>query len=128
MMTPTPTDPARTALLVEPQQLLVPFLTAALHAVGVHATVAPRPTASALRRANADVVILGMDMLRGRPLDVIRRTHRARPDARIVVLTRRNDPAWSALARAVGASVVLGPTADAAAFAAAVAGAPSARA
>jgi DNA-binding NarL/FixJ family response regulator len=105
--------PPRTALIVERQRLMVPFLRDVLERAG-HGDVVAHRSASArtLQRLRPSVVVLGIDTLGARPFEVIRRTRCGTPAARIVVLTRSDDPVWSALARAVGADVVLGPKAD----------------
>jgi len=103
----------RRALIVERQRLLVPFLKHIAEGAGLAEVVAYR-TASprTLHRVRPDVVLIGIDGPGARPLELIRRTRREMPTARIVVITRSDDPAWSALAQALGADVVLGPRAD----------------
>ncbi len=92
---------------------MVPFLKDVLERAG-HGDVFAFRSASArtLERVRPDSVILGIDAPGARPLDLIRRTRRQMPSARIVVITRSDDPLWNALASALGADVILGSKAD----------------
>jgi len=103
----------RTALIVERQRLMVPFLRDVLERAG-HGDVRALRSASTrtLQRVRPDVVVLGIDMPGARPLELIRRTRQETPGARIVVITRCDDPLWNALARALGADAILGSSAD----------------
>jgi DNA-binding NarL/FixJ family response regulator len=103
----------RTALIVERQRLMVPFLKDVLERAGHDGVFAFRSaSARTLQRVRPDVVVLGIDTPGGRPLELIRRTRRETPEARIVVITRTDDPLWNALARALGAHAILGSQAD----------------
>jgi len=106
-------DQNRKALIVERQRLLVPFLKDVLQGIGVCDVVAYRFAGPrTLQRLQPDVVVLGVDAPGARPLELIRQARKERPSARIVVITRCDDPLWSSLARALGADVVLGSLAD----------------
>jgi DNA-binding response OmpR family regulator len=110
------TTPRRRALIVERQSALVPFLRDALTRAGYGAVTAARSASeSTLRRSLPDTILLGPGMT-SRPLDAIRRIRQARPDARIVAIAYRDDPLWNALAMALGADDVLGPSAEMAAL------------
>jgi len=105
--------PRRTALIVERQRLMVPFLRDVLERAGLGDVLAVRSaSARTIHRIRPDVVVLGIDLPGARPLELIQRTRRETPAARIVVITRSDDPLWNALARALGADAVLGSTAD----------------
>lgn len=103
----------RTAVILERQRLMVPFLRDVLERAG-HGDVLALRSASArtLQRVRPDVVVLSVDTPGARPLELIRRTRRETPGARLVIITRCDDPLWNALARALGADVILGSTAD----------------
>jgi len=103
---------SRKALIVQGQRLMVPFLADILRNAGVAEVVAYRcPSPNTVRRARPDLVVLDADLGGSRPLELIRRT-RTLTNARIVVVTRADDSAWNALARAFGADTILGPRAD----------------
>jgi DNA-binding NarL/FixJ family response regulator len=92
---------------------MVPFLRDVLERAGHRDVLALRSASTrTLHRVRPDVVVLGIDMPGARPLELIRRTRRETPGARIVVITRSDDPLWNALARALGADAILGSTAD----------------
>jgi DNA-binding NarL/FixJ family response regulator len=108
-----PAHAQRTALIVERQQLMVPFLRDVLERAGHDDVFASRSgSARTLQRVRPALVVLGIDTPGAKPLELIRRTRRETPGARIVVLTRCDDPLWNALARALGADAILGSTAD----------------
>ncbi len=113
MLSPSPSSagPVPTALIVERHRLIVPFLRSILSQAGFR-SVSGRATAPTLRRVRPDAVVLCFDGLAARPLETVRRTRATMPAARIVVITRTDDPAWNALARALGADTILGPSAD----------------
>ncbi len=100
-----------TALIVERQRLIVPFLRSILAQAGFR-PVSGKATAGTLKRVRPDAIVLCFDRGAVRPLETIRRARAATARARIVVITRGDDPAWNALARAFGADTVLGPAAD----------------
>ena len=103
---------ARKAVIVQGQRLMLPFLADVLAGAGVANVVAYRCASSqTLRRAKPDVVVLDADAGGAEPFELIRRA-RSQTPARIVVITRTEDRAWNAVARAVGADAVLGPRAD----------------
>ncbi len=115
-------------LLIERQSLFTPFLTKLLEESG--ATVvsyATLPHALRLRQMLPDVVCIDVDHLTVPPFDGIRGVRHALPSARIVAYTNREDRSWYALARTVGADVVLGPDAQIEDFAAAAHVRPSSR-
>ncbi len=120
LLAKSPPHRTPTALIVEQQRLVVPFLASVLRNAGVHTVVAYGATRTAFARTKPDVVILGMDMSAVRPFELLRRTRRATATARIVVITRCDDPAWNAVAYALGADTILGPSADSRALASAV--------
>jgi DNA-binding NarL/FixJ family response regulator len=100
-------------LIVERQAFFVPFLREALEHAGHHTIVVSRSvSALTLQRVRPHTVVIGVHGLGPRPLETIRLTRRQRPSARIVAIVLRDDPAWSALARSLGADSVLGPSAD----------------
>jgi DNA-binding NarL/FixJ family response regulator len=100
-------------MIIERQRLLVPYLKHVLQHAGVEDVVAYRNAGKrTLQRVRPDVVILGVDTAGTRPLELIRQARAEMPWARIVVLTRSDDAAWSTLARALGADAVLGSAAD----------------
>ena len=115
---PTPTAEP-TALIAERQRLLVPYLRAVCERSGFR-PVSCSPTDHALARVRPVAVVLGFEIPGGRPLEAIRRVRQVRPDATLVVLVRRGDRAWAAMARALGADAVLGEDADGIALAAAL--------
>ncbi len=91
---------------------MVPFLTEVLQRAGVADVVSYRSaSATTVRRARPDVVVLDVDSPGTKPLELIRKA-RLHSAARIVVITRSDDSAWNALALAFGADRVLGPRAD----------------
>jgi DNA-binding response OmpR family regulator len=91
---------------------MVPFLTDVLQRAGHADVVAYRSvSATTVRRARPDVVVLDVDTPGAKPLEMIRRARR-NTSARIVVLTSRDDSAWNAMALAIGADRILGPCAD----------------
>jgi len=108
-----------TALIAERQRLLVPYLRAVCERSGFRA-VSGSPTEHTLARVRPAAVVLGFEVPGGRPLEAIRRARRMRPNATLVVLVRRADPAWTAMAQALGADAVLGEGADGAALAVAL--------
>jgi len=113
----------RTAAIVQAQPLMVPFLRDVLRCTG-HSHVVTHRCASAkrLRRAKPDVVILDIEAANAEPLALIRSIKLNAP-TRIVVNAGHDDPVWNALARAVGADAILGPSADRQDLVAAVRGA-----
>ena len=102
----------RNAAIVQAQPLMVPFLTDVLRCSG-HSQVLTYRCASAkrLRRAKPDVVIMDTEAANAAPLALIRRI-KLNARTRIVVIAGRDDPAWNALARALGADAILGPSAN----------------
>ena len=111
------------ALLVEREPALVPFLRDVMREAGHGAVVASKSVSvRTLRRTRPATILIGPGAGRVRPLDAIRRIRRECASARVIVVAYRNDPAWNALARALGADVVLGPEHGGAALADALAG------
>lgn len=105
-------DRTRKALIVAGQRLMLPFLADVLRNAGLGAIITYRfASPNTVRRAHPDLVVLDADAGGSRPLELIRRT-RQHTSARIVVITRTDDPAWNAVARAFGADTILGPCAD----------------
>jgi len=98
------------ALVVEPNPFFASFLRAMLARSG-HAVVASCASASRplLQRLAPGTIVFGLGASDHRPLDAIRRARSERPEAFIVAIGDSEDAAWKALARALGADVVLGP-------------------
>lgn len=108
----TSRPPAKRAAIIEPQALFVPYLVATLRRTGLDVVrAAPHIRSRNLTRLAPDVLLVGIDDVRA-PLTVIRRLRRLLPTARIVLYTHCADRAWAALARAMGADAVVGPTDD----------------
>ncbi len=98
------------ALVVEPHPFFASFLRAMLARSG-HAVVASSASASKLllQRLAPGTIVFGPGACGHRPLDAIRRARSARPEAFIVAIGESDDSVWKALARALGADVILGP-------------------
>ena len=102
----------RKVLIVHAQRLMLPLLADIVSHAGPARVLAYRsPSARTVRRARPDLVVLDADTPGTRPLEAIVRARR-NCAARIVVITRSADPAWHALATALGADRVLGPAAN----------------
>jgi len=100
-------------LLIERQALFLPYLKNLLARDGARVVSSgPLPTARRLGQLRPDVVCVDVDNLKQSPLTGLRSLRRALPHARIVAYTNQSDAAWSALAKSVGADIVLGPEAD----------------
>jgi DNA-binding NarL/FixJ family response regulator len=102
----------RTALIVEKQPFIVPFLRHALERSGHVTFVARSVSGVALERLRPDTVLIGVHGLTKAPLATIRAARAARSDARIVAIVDRHDEAWNAVAEALGADAILGPSCD----------------
>ncbi len=109
-------EPPPTALIVERQRLMLPYLHAIARQAGFRA-VTGSATLATLRRVRPDTVVLDLDRPGARPLATIRRVRSSMPDARIVVIGAADDAAWTLVARALGADAVLGARADGSALA-----------
>jgi DNA-binding NarL/FixJ family response regulator len=102
----------RKALILEGQRLLVPLLKDVLARAGLHDVVVYRNASErTMRCAHPDVVVFDVDAPGARPLEQIRAARR-QTRARIVVITRTDDPNWNAMAKALGADTILGARAD----------------
>ncbi len=95
-------------LVVEPHAFFASYLRTLLARSG-RGTVSSTRYASLplLRRLRPDTIVIGAGCGTRRPLAAIRRARRERPTAHIVVYLDRHDPTWAALARALGADIVL---------------------
>jgi len=103
---------ARKGLIVEGRRLMVPLLRDVLTRAGLDDVVVHRTvSAKTMRSARPDVVLVDVDGLGSRPLELIRAA-RQNTSARIVVITRVDDSGWNAVARALGADFILGARAD----------------
>jgi DNA-binding NarL/FixJ family response regulator len=97
-------------LLIERQTLFTPFLVHVLESNGARViTSGPCPHARRLRRLRPRVVCVDVDNLSASPFGGLRNLRRLLPTARIIAYTSRSDASWMALAKTVGADVVLGP-------------------
>ncbi len=102
----------RKALILQGQRLMVPLLKDVLERAGLDNVIVYRNASErTLRNARPDVVLFDVDRPGSRSLERIRAA-RSQTRARIVVITRTNDPAWNAVARALGADAILGACAD----------------
>ena len=100
-------------LLVERQSLFLPYLRQLLERDGARVVSSgPLPSARRLLQLRPDVVCVDVDHLKQSAFSGIRNLRRALPKTRIVAYTNQSDPAWTALAKSVGADIVLGPEAD----------------
>jgi DNA-binding NarL/FixJ family response regulator len=101
-------------LLIERQSLFLPYLKQLLARDGARVVSSgPLPNARRLLQLRPDVVCVDVDHLKQSAFSGLRTLRRALPHARIVAYTQQSDPAWTALAKSVGADIVLGPDADA---------------
>ncbi len=100
-----------TALIVERQRLMLPYLHAIARQAGFRA-VTGNATLATLRRVRPATVVLDLDRPGTRPLATIRRIRGSMPESRIVVIAATDDPAWTLVAQALGADAVLGARAD----------------
>lgn len=99
----------RRAVVVEPQSLFVPFIVDALAESGltvVDAVAAPYP--GLLARLQPEVLFLDLDWPQSPPLSSIRELRALLPLTWIVMYTCERDPAWKALALALGANAIVG--------------------
>jgi DNA-binding NarL/FixJ family response regulator len=108
-------------LVVEPHPFFASFLRLVLARSG-HPVVASAASASRLllEKLAPGTIVFGLGACRQRPLEAIRRARSERPEAFIAVVSQSDDAAWKALARALGADIVLGPGANASDLVAAV--------
>lgn len=108
-----PASKPKRALLIEPQSLFAPYFVATIEAQGLAVVgVVPRAEIRMLRALVPDIVIIDADHLPTPPLRLLRGLRRHLPHAHIVVYVHGADPVWPALARSLGADVVMGPRAD----------------
>lgn len=104
-----PGPASKRALLIEPQALFAPYFVATLERSGLEVvTVAKRPAAADIRALQPDVVVVDAAHHPAAPLLTIRALRRAAPRAHIVVYAGAEEGAWHALARSIGADVVVG--------------------
>ncbi len=100
-------------LLIERQSLFMPYLKQLLARDGARVvSSSPLPSGRRLLQLRPDVICVDVDSLKQSAFSGLRRLRRALPQTRIVAYTNQSDPAWTALAKSVGADVVLGPEAD----------------
>jgi DNA-binding NarL/FixJ family response regulator len=100
-------------LLIERQTLFAPFLKQLLTRDGARVVSSgPLPSARRLLQLRPDIVCVDVDTLKQSAFSGLRRLRRVLPQSRIVAYTGQVDPAWTALAKSVGADVVLGPESD----------------
>ncbi len=112
MQSATARPPAKRAAIIEARTLFVPYLVSTLRRSGLDVVqAAPKMPSRRLARLAPDVVLVGIDDVPA-PLAYVRRLRRLLPEARIVLHTYTNDPAWALVARGLGASVIVGPADD----------------
>jgi len=112
MHVPTSAPASKRALLIEPQTLFAPYFVATLEATGLDVVgVAPSATAATLAALQPDVVVVDAGHM-PTPLRLVRGVRRRLPNAHIVIYVHTLDAAWTAVARGLGADVVMGPRAD----------------
>jgi len=100
-------------LLIERQALFAPYMTRLLQRDGARVVASgPLPNARRLAQLRPDVVCVDVDSLKQSPFSGLRNLRRVLPTARIVAYTHEGDASWAALAKSVGADIVLGPDAD----------------
>jgi DNA-binding NarL/FixJ family response regulator len=100
-------------LLIERQALFAPYMTRLLQQDGARVVASgPLPSARRLAQLHPDVVCVDVDSLRQSPFAGLRNLRRVLPSAKIVAYTNESDASWAALAKSVGADIVLGPDAD----------------
>lgn len=97
------------ALIVERHPFLESFLRHELQRAGHDVVVSRSASAATLTSVCPATIVIGLSGSGRRPLEAIRRARRERADAHILAIVDRDDPAWKALALAMGANVVLGP-------------------
>ncbi len=91
---------------------MLPMLRDVLAHAGLDDIVVYRKASErTMRCARPDVVVVDVDSPGIRPLESIRAA-RQHTSARIVVITRTDDPGWNAVATALGADTILGARAD----------------
>ncbi len=100
------------ALLIEPQTLFAPYFAGVLEGAGSSVTVAGHVRERAVRELNPSLVVLDAASAGQAPLRVISGLRETLPHARIVVFARAFEPAWETLAHAMGADVIVGPSAS----------------
>lgn len=99
-------------LLIERQTLFTAFLVRLLESNGARVIASGLcPRARRLHRLRPRVVCVDVDYLSASPFSGLRNLRRLLPTARIIAYTSRSDASWMAIARTVGADVVLGPEA-----------------
>lgn len=99
----------RRALLIEPQALFAPYFVATLQSSGLDVVmVAKRPGTVDIRAFGPDIVFVDAAHHPVAPLRSIRALRRAAPYAHIVVYAAiAEGVVWHALARSIGADVVV---------------------
>lgn len=111
-MSARPEATRKRVLIIEPQALFGPYLAAAIGATGCDVVgVEPAVRAGVLRRLQPDIVVLDASCVRA-PLACLRALRTRLPVAHLVLYAPSADPAWTLLARGLGADAVIGPRAD----------------
>jgi DNA-binding NarL/FixJ family response regulator len=104
-------------LLIERQALFTPYSSRLLEGDGARVVSSARlPSKRRLVQLRPEVVCIDVDHLKQSPFSGLRSIRRALPAARIVAYTNQADASWSAMAKSVGADIVLGPESDEAAL------------